>query len=333
MHIHYPTLRPAHHHHEHDHDEHAHHEHQHSHERSFENVKKQRLVWSIAITGVVMVVEIIGGLLSNSIALLSDGAHMFTHAFALAISLVAIILAAQKATYLRTFGLYRTEVIASLLNSLFLFLVTVGIIWESVIRIMKPESVRSVEMFVIALIGLLVNLATMGILSGSTKEDRNIRSAFLHMISDALSSVGVVIGAIVIYYTKVTWVDPIIGMLISVLILAWAWNLFKDSIRVLLEIAPKGMEIDTIREIIKRNDPRIVDVSDMHVVEITNGMYNFTAHVEVTDDSLTESSKVVDEINNLLCRRYNIHHTTIQVYRSSEHDRREGNLQCDAGNR
>jgi cobalt-zinc-cadmium efflux system protein len=288
--------------------------------------EQNRLIISIIVTGIVMVVEIAGGVLSNSIALLSDGAHMFTHVFALAISLGAILIAAQKPTYLRTFGLYRAEVLASLLNSVLLFAVTVGIVWESIKRLQSPESIKTGEMFLIAVLGLLVNMATIFLLRGVSRDDRNIRSAFLHMIADALSSVGVVAGALVIRFTGWTFVDPLLGIVISALIAVWAWNLFADSVRVLLEIAPRDMAIDRIREQIMRHDARVVDVSDMHVTEITTGLYNLTAHVEVRGDSLNEASAVIEAINDVLCDHYNIHHTTIQVYRAADTIKREGNL-------
>jgi cobalt-zinc-cadmium efflux system protein len=329
MHIHHPTSRRGAHGHEH-HDHAHHHEHDGAHHQdhkfTLKIAEQNRLIISIIVTGIVMVVEIVGGVLSNSIALLSDGAHMFTHVFALAISLAAILIAAQKPTYLRTFGLYRAEVLASLLNSVLLFIVTVGIVWESIRRLQSPESIKTGEMFFIAVIGLAVNLATIFLLRGVSRDDRNIRSAFLHMIADALSSVGVVGGALAIRFTGWAFIDPLLGIAISALIAVWAWNLFADSVRVLLEIAPRDMAIDRIKEQIMRHDARVVDVSDMHVTEITTGLYNFTAHVEVRGDSLGEASAVIEAINDVLCDHYNIHHTTIQVYRAADAIKKEGNL-------
>jgi cobalt-zinc-cadmium efflux system protein len=262
-----------------------------------------------------MIVEIVGGVLSNSIALLSDAGHMFTHFFALGVSYIAIFLASMKPSYYQTFGLYRAEVIASLINSIFLFIVTMVIIYESIIRLIKPEPVQSMEMFVIATIGLGVNLLTIWILEGSNKEDRNIRSAVMHMVADALSSVAVVAGAIIIYFTGRTFVDPLLGILISILIVMWAWRLFADSIRVLLEIAPRNMSSNEIRQLLKENDSRIKAITDMHVVEITSGMYNFSAHVEICGESLSEANEVIGEINCLLKSKYLIDHTTIQITR------------------
>jgi cobalt-zinc-cadmium efflux system protein len=238
---------------------------------------------------------------------------MFTHAFALGVSLVAIYLASSAPGHRRTFGLFRAEVLASLFNSLFLFVVTGLIVYESVMRFLDPTPVHSGEMFLIAVIGLVVNLVSMWILRAADKGDRNIRSAVVHMAADALSSVAVVAGAIVIRTTGFTYVDPALGIGISLLILVWGWNLLRDAVRVLLEIAPKGMSTDRITRLLRENDARIVDVPDMHVIEITSGMYDLSAHVEVEREALPESQDVIDRVNKLLGAKLNIYHTTIQV--------------------
>jgi cobalt-zinc-cadmium efflux system protein len=157
---------------------------------------------------------------------------------------------------------------------------------------------------------------TIWILEGSRHGDRNIRAALLHMVADALSSVAVVAGAIVIYFTGNTYFDPLAGILISILIILWAWRLVKDSLRVLLEIAPTNMPPDEIRTLLKENDSRIQAITDMHIVEITSNMYNFSAHVEISGESLKEANEVIHEINDLLKERYKIDHTTIQITKS-----------------
>ena len=290
----------------------------HSWEKNYKLTERKKLLLSMVITAIVMVVEIVGGIVSNSIALLSDAGHMFTHVFALGISYIAILLASMKPSFYRTFGLYRAEVIASLVNSLILYAITAVIIYESILRLIRPEPVQTTEMFLIAVLGLVVNLITIWILEGSHVSDRNIRSALLHMIADALSSVAVVAGAIIIYFTGLTFFDPLIGILISVLILIWAWRLMTDSLRVLLEIAPKEMHPQEIRQLLRENDSRIKAITDMHIVEITSGLYNFSAHVEICGESLSEANEVVDEINSLLKCKYNITHTTVQITKSAQ---------------
>lgn len=282
---------------------------------NYKAIERKKLLFSMIVTFIVLIIEVIGGVISNSIALLSDAGHMFTHFFALAISYLAIRLASMKHSFYRTFGLYRAEVIATLINSTFLFGMTVLIVYESILRLINPEPVSSLEMLLIAVLGLIVNLITIWILEGSHREDRNIRSAVVHMVADALSSVAVVFGAVVIYFTGLTFFDPLLGLLISVLIVIWAWNLFSDALRVLLEIAPKNMPPNEIRQSLKDNDSRIKAITDMHLVEITSGMYNFSAHIEISGESLSEANEVIDEINCLLKQKYAIDHTTIQITR------------------
>lgn len=289
--------------------------HQHVWDAGYKRSERGKLLLSIGVTGVIMIIEIIGGILSHSIALLSDAGHMFTHLFALIISYVAIRLVSVKPSMFRTFGLYRLEVVASLVNSLFLFGVTVLIIYESIERIIVPQEIASVEMFVVAIIGLVANAITILILESSHHHDRNIHSALMHMVADLLSSVAVVAGAVVIHFTKWTFIDPLAGILISLLIVHWSWNLFKDAMRVILEIAPSHIPPNEVRDLLKKNDPRITAITDMHIVEITSGMYNFSAHVEISRDSSDDFEGVIDTINGFLKKTYSINHTTIQVTR------------------
>jgi cobalt-zinc-cadmium efflux system protein len=290
--------------------------HQHVWDGGYKRSERGKLLLSMGVTGLIMAVEVIGGIISGSIALLSDAGHMFTHLFALLISYLAIRMASVKPSMYRTFGLYRVEVIASLVNSLFLFGVTVLIVYESVVRIISPQEIASIEMLVVAVIGLVANIVTLVILEGSHHHDRNIKAAVMHMVADLLSSVAVVIGAIVIHYTKWTLIDPLAGILISILIVFWSWNLFRDAMRVLLEIAPSHIPPNEVRELLKKNDPRIKAINDMHIVEITSGMYNFSAHVEVVKDIQADYEDVIMKVNKVLKERYSIGHTTIQVTRT-----------------
>ncbi|MFC1585562.1 cation diffusion facilitator family transporter [Fibrobacterota bacterium] len=292
----------------HDHD----HDHGDGHSHDYKSLDRKKLIWSMAITASVMVLEIAGGIISNSIALLSDAGHMFTHFFALLISYIAIRLAAQEPCHHRTFGLFRAEVLASLLNGIFLLGVTGLIVYESMVRLLNPEPVASREMFVVAFIGLVVNIITILILQGSKRSDRNIKAAFMHMAADAFSSIGVVAGAVIIHLTGFVQVDALLGLFISLLILFWAWGLIKDSVRVLLEIAPKGMETDKIKKVLMNNDKRILEITDMHVVEITSGMYNLSASLTVSTDSLEVTREIIKSANHTLAEVFNIRHSTFE---------------------
>jgi cobalt-zinc-cadmium efflux system protein len=293
----------------------------HSHDSAFSEhlfeyraVAARRLALSLTITLVVMVVEIVGGILTSSIALISDAGHMFTHSFAITVSLTAIVIARRPPCHHRTFGLYRAEILAAFVNGLFLLVVAGIVIYEAVLRIVRPQEVLGLQMLVVALIGLGVNLASIAILQGTLTEDINVRSVFYHMVADAASSVGIVIAAVVIFYTGWNILDPLVSLGISALIVRWAWGILKDSTKVLLEIAPTGLNIDMVTDDLTNRFPEIREVYNAHLWTITAGMTVFSAHVEL--DDVTDSAAAADlvaRMNAHLAERYGIIESTIQV--------------------
>jgi cobalt-zinc-cadmium efflux system protein len=264
----------------------------------------------MAVTGSVMVLEVIGSILTGSLALGSDAGHMSTHLFALSISLVAIIIACKEPCHHRTFGFYRAEILAALFNSLFLFGVTIYIFYQCFQRLLSPQPVIGFEMLVVALFGLAANGLSILILRGSVKSDLNVKGAFLHMFADTASSIAIIIGAIIVSLTDWYVIDPLLGIGISVLIFLWAWGLLKDSVNVLLETAPKGMDI--VGSELKNNIPEIANITDLHIWEITSGMYSLTAHMQI-NVNCEKSGQTLDKINKLLDEKYGIEHTTIQL--------------------
>jgi cobalt-zinc-cadmium efflux system protein len=282
------------------------------HLHEYRSVEKKKLKLTMAITGSVMIVEAIGGILTNSLALLSDAGHMFTHFFALGISYAAIIIASKEPCHHRTYGFYRAEILAALFNSLFLFVVTAYILYAGIKRLINPELVLEVQMFFVALVGLAVNAISVWILRGSARDDLNIKGAFLHMLADTVSSVVIVFGAIVLHYTGWYFIDPVLAIGISIVIFVWAWRLFRDSVNILLEMAPKGMNIDEVGAELRKTIPEIKDINDMHVWVITSNMYSFTAHIAISESNRSKSNEILRAINKLLGEKYNIEHTTIQ---------------------
>jgi len=261
-----------------------------------------------------MAVEIVGGFFSHSLALISDAGHMFTHFFALFISLSAIWCASKNCCHHRTFGFYRMEILAALFNSLFLFGVTIWIIVEGIKRIMHPVPVFGLEMFVIAFIGLVVNLVSILILEGASKDDINIKSAFLHMIADTVSSIAIVIGAVIIYFTNWDMLDPILSIGIAVMILRWGFYLFRDSVNILLEAAPKGIDTDQVKAALTSEIPSIKEITDMHIWEITSKMYSMTAHIRLKNDiERKDQIAVLNQIKDIVNNRFDIEHTTIEL--------------------
>lgn len=282
---------------------------------TYRGVQKNKLLLTLSITLVVMVVEFIGGFLTNSISLISDAGHMFTHVFALLISYAAILCTSIKACHHRTYGFYRAEVLAALFNSLFLFGITIVIVVESIRRMFEPRDILTTQMLIIALLGLVVNLVCVWILKGGHHQtDRNIRSVMLHMFADTGSSVAIVIGAVIISYTGWTIIDPLLSLGIAALIVIWAWRLLKDSVNVLLETAPAGIKTDEVAQRLEQEIPGVRKVEDIHVWEITSNMYSMTAHVLVKNVSLQEAEKIREKINKLVYDTYDIGHTTIQFH-------------------
>jgi cobalt-zinc-cadmium efflux system protein len=277
-------------------------------------VEQKKLILSLSITVITMVLELIGGYLTNSMALLSDAGHMFTHAFALVIGLAAIIIARKPPCHHRTFGLYRAEVLAAFVNGLFLIVVVGIIVYEAILRLLHPIEILGLEMLFIAFIGLVVNVASIMILKGAHKENLNIRGVFYHMFADAISSVGIVIAALVIMYTNWTFIDPFVSIGISVIILFWAWGVLKDSTRILLETAPKGLNIDMISNDLKKNFSEIRELHNVHLWSITPDMLVFSAHAQIESSKVQVTQEdVISKINDYLLKKYNIIECTIQI--------------------
>ncbi|HER45429.1 MAG TPA: cation transporter [Thermoplasmatales archaeon] len=280
----------------------------------YRHVEQKKLIFSLLITTVVMVLELIGGYLTNSMALLSDAGHMFTHVFALLIGLAAIIIARKPPCHHRTFGLYRAEVLAAFVNGLFLLAIVGIIIYEAILRLLSPVEILGLEMLLIACIGLLVNLTSILILRGSHKENLNIKSIFYHMFADAISSVGIVFAAVVIMFTNWTFIDPFVSIGISAIILLWAWGVLKDSTRILLETSPKGLNIDMISDDLKKKFSEIRELHNVHLWSITPDMLVFSAHVQINESKIQEKQEeVISRINDYLFQKYNIIECTIQI--------------------
>lgn len=275
------------------------------------DVDRPKFYWAMGLTGVVMLVEIVGGVFTNSLALLSDAGHMLTHLLALSISCLAMTYARKPATVEKSFGFHRLEILAALLNGFVLLLVTLWILYEAYGRFVAPEAVATTEMMVIAVVGLVTNLVTALFLSQTERKDINTKSAILHLAGDTAASVGVVVGAGLIMMTGWLWVDPLLGVLISVLILYWAAHLVWDAIDILLEAAPKEIDPSALVNAVKIIDD-VQDMHDVHVWTLTSGMYALSAHVVTSNMPLRETAPLLRKINFLLCQQFKIGHAAIQ---------------------
>ena len=261
----------------HDHHEHEH-EHSHGHSHDHRGTDKKVLKWALSITAITMFLEFFYGFLSNSLALVSDAIHMFTHSFALIISLLAIIIASKKAPLSKTFGFYRAEVLAAFINGITIVLSIVWIVYEAIERFLNPQIIDIKTAMIVAIIGLIVNIITGVILMQGDKNNINLKSAFVHMLSDALSSVAIIIGYIIIYFTQWYFIDVVLALIVAIVIGKWAIDVLKNSTNTLLESSP--LDITEVKEYIEKNE-KVLELHDIHIWEITQDMYNMTAHVKI----------------------------------------------------
>lgn len=257
-----------------------------------------------------MVAEVVGGLLTDSLALLADAGHMLSDSFSLFLALGAVALAARPVTAKRTFGFKRAEILAALINGVLLVVVSVWIIVEAIRRIGDPPDVLGGWMLAVAVTGLLVNLIAAWVLYRSGGESLNVKAALRHVLADVAGSVGVIVAALIILTTGWELADPIVSIVISVLIAASAWSILRDSVDVLLEAAPPGMDTERIGWAMA-GVQGVEQVHDLHVWQITSGMPMLSAHVLVGPDTDCHSTR--SDLEALLRREYEIEHTTLQV--------------------
>ncbi|MBA2873934.1 cation diffusion facilitator family transporter [Thermaerobacillus caldiproteolyticus] len=281
--------------------------------------KSKRTLWiTLILTLCFTLLEIVGGFLSNSLALLSDSAHMASDVLALGLSMVALYLATRPPNKTFTFGYLRFEIIASFLNGLTLAVIAVGIFIEGIQRFIHPEHINFRLMLTIASIGLLVNLILTIVLSRSTKEEENlnVKSALWHFIGDLLSSIGVIISAIVIYFTDFYFFDPFISMVIGAIIFIGGAKIIRESYLILMDSVPEKFDLEKIRADIHRVEG-VEDVHDMHLWAISSDHYSLTAHVFVNEN--IQPLCIILAINEMLEKKYGIKHTTIQIEHASLH--------------
>ncbi len=268
------------------------------------------LIAVLLITACVMVLEIVIGLMSHSLALLADAGHMVTDVAALGMSLAAMWIAQQPATRTKTFGFYRTEILAAFLNGLTLWLLVIWIGYEAVRRFWHPPIVRAPMMLVTAVIGLAANLVCSWLLVGDQRHSLNLRAAYLHILADALGSVGVIIAAIVIWLTGWYEADPVASLLVCGVILWGSWNLIRQSVNVLLEGTPGHINVVEVMRAIQTL-PEVKVVHDVHIWTLTSGMESMSGHVVVYD--LSTSRGVLKRLHTMLLEKFGIHHATLQI--------------------
>ncbi len=286
----------------------------HSHEVTATGEHRRRLIVALVITGAVLIAEVIGGLISGSLALLADAGHMLTDSTGLILALIAASLATRAATVKRTFGLQRAEVLAALGNALLLVGVAVWVLIKAVDRLREPVEIEAGLMLVVAAVGVLANLAGLLVLRPAQGKSLNVRGAYLEVLGDLIGSLAVVAAAVVILLTGWMPVDAIVSLLIVVVIIPRAWALLREVVDVLLEATPRGVDLAEVREHIKRV-PGVVDVHDLHAWTITSGVPVLSAHVIVDQACISEgrSGEVLDRLGECLGGHFDVSHCTFQL--------------------
>ncbi len=275
---------------------------------------KMTLWLSLIITLFFTVVEFMGGVISNSLALLSDSFHMLSDVVALALSMVAVYFASRKPTARYTFGYLRFEILAAFLNGLALAVISVWIFYEAIVRIIFPKPVESGLMLVIATIGLIVNIVLTVILVRSLKSENNIniQSALWHFMGDLLNSIGVIIAVVLIYFTGIQLIDPILSMIIALVILRGGYKIMRNAWLILMESVPEHLDTDEIMETMKSVD-QVLDIHEFHLWSITTEHYSLSAHVVLDSRSSEDAYQTINELETLLKEKYGLAHTTLQI--------------------
>lgn len=273
---------------------------------------EQRFVLALGLTGLILVAEVIGGLLTGSLALLSDAAHIGLDVLALGLSYGALRLAARPADARHTYGFQRFQVIAALINGATLLIIAFSIFREAWARLNTPAPVLAGPMLIVAAVGLVVNLVVAAALHGHDHDDLNVRSAFLHVLGDALSSVGVIVAGVIMLLTGWMLADPLASILIGVIILAGSGRILREAVHILVEGVPAGLSIPEIASTL-RAEPGIAGVHDLHVWTVSPGYVALSAHVVLDEVTWAEAQQVQGRLRQALAERFGIHHSTVQV--------------------
>jgi len=284
----------------------------HSHFNDLTRQTVRRLAISLVVTLVFVFIEIAAGIFSNSLALLTDAAHNFTDVLALALSWWALRLTSQPPNQKKTYGYHRAGILAALANSTTLVVIALGIFYEAYHRFISPPEIQADVLIGVGVVAVLVNVVTALLVRRGAEHDLNIRSAFLHLMGDVLSTVGAVIAGVIIRYTDWNWLDPLVSVLIGLLILWSAWTIVRESIDILMESTPTDIDMDAmLRDISSVEGVR--SVHDVHVWSITRNMRTLSAHLVTDNMAISKGASIQTKVNDVLFHRYNVNHATLQL--------------------
>lgn len=285
--------------------------HPHGHSHGHAHATGSILRWSLVATTAFVLVELVAGFQAHSLALLSDAGHNFTDALALGLAWAAFYLQSKPADETKTYGYHRASVLSAFVNALTLVALSVWILYEAVLRLRAPQPVHETIMMAVAGLGLALNGSIMLALRAASRNDINIRSAFVHMLGDALGSVGIVLGAVAIRYTGWVQVDPGLSILIALLIVWTAWDIIRESLNILLEGLPRGIQLTDVARAMGSVEG-VLGVHDLHIWSLGSSTHALSCHVLIEDVPPSASDTILRSLNALLDRQFGIAHTTVQ---------------------
>lgn len=284
----------------------------HSHAHGHKDLEGSRLLLAVVLNAIITIAEIIGGLLSNSLALLSDAIHNLGDTVSIIVAYIANRVGKKSANKRKTFGYKRIEILAALFNATTLIVIVVFLLRESWIRYNHPEPVKGLLMFSVALIGLFANLFSVFILKNHSHHNINIKAAYLHLLGDTISSVAVIIGSALIYFFKIYWIDPLITVLIGLYILRETVLIVKQSVNILMQATPRNINLLSIKEELEKFD-EIENIHHVHVWNLTDTQIHFECHADVSEDlCISQTQPVLLKIDKVLQNKFGISHVTIQ---------------------
>ena len=284
----------------------------HTHFKGVAEQTASRLALALFLTLAFVVIEAGAGLFANSLALLTDAAHNLTDVIALALSWYAVRLTLQPANSQKTYGYHRAGILVALLNSTTLVIISIGIFYEAYRRLLSPPEVKAGVLVGVGLVAVIVNAVTAWLVQRGSKNDLNLRSAFVHLMSDVASTIGAVIAGAIIYFTRADWLDAFVSVLIGVLILYNAWGIVRETVEILLESTPRDLDMDTLVQEIKQVDG-VLGVHDLHVWSLTQNLRTMSAHILTEDVPISTGAAIQSRVNELVSNRYHIAHATLQL--------------------
>lgn len=287
------------------------HSHGHSHTHVSGETREKNLFITIALNFLITIVQIAGGIISGSLALLSDALHNLSDGIALVIAYIAMRLSKRPKSFKYTFGMKRAEVLAAIFNASTLIIISFFLIKEAIERFSNPEPIKGTLMLLVASVGLAANFAGIMLLKAGSKDNINIRSAYFHLLSDTVSSVAVIIGAVFIIFFQIYWIDPVLTILISLYILNETFKIVKEAVDMVMMSSPADIDISEIKKLLEAL-PLVQNIHHVHIWRLNEKETHFEAHIEVDDMTVAESTEMQKEIEHLLHDKFEINHTTLQ---------------------